>query len=135
MRAAFLKDLPLLESAGIIVRVPTAWRTGRPARPRVEARVGDKPPAGIGTEALLQFRMDVTLEGEYLTEAEIASLLAASTGLHLLRGRWIEVDRDKLAALIEQFRRAEQAAAEGGLTFARAMRLIAGADTPAGPVL
>ena len=130
-----LKDLPLLESAGVIVRVPTAWRTGRPARPRVEARVGDKPPAGIGTEALLEFRMDVTLEGEYLTEAEIASLLAASTGLHLLRGRWIEVDRDKLAALIEQFRKAELAAAEGGLTFARAMRLIAGADTPAGPAL
>jgi superfamily II DNA or RNA helicase len=130
-----LNDLPALESAGVIVRMPTAWRGGRAARPQVAAKVGTKPAMGIGTEALLDFSMEITLDGELLTAAEVAELLHSSTGLHLLRGRWIEVDREKLAGLIEQFRRAEAAAAEGGLTFAKAMRLVAGADTPAGSFL
>jgi superfamily II DNA or RNA helicase len=126
-----LTDLPALEGAGVIVRVPTAWRARRPPRPQVVAKVGGKPPAGIGTDALLDFAMEVTLDGEALTQDEIASLLASSNGLHLLRGRWIEVDRERLAKLMQQFRMAEAAASEGGLSFAKAMRLVAGADTPA----
>jgi superfamily II DNA or RNA helicase len=130
-----LKDMPILESAGVIVRVPSAWREGRPLRPRVTATVGEKPPSGLGVEALLDFHMKVTLDGETLTEAEIASLLAGSSGLHFVRGRWIEVDRDKLAKLIDRFRMAEKAAADAGLSFAYAMRLISGADTPGGETL
>ena len=125
-----LKDMPMLESAGVIVRVPSAWRSTRPPRPRVTAKVGDKPPAGIGVEALLDFRVEVTLDGETLTEAEIAGLLASSSGLHFVRGRWVEVDRDKLAKLIDQFRAAQKTAVANGLSFGYAMRLIAGADTP-----
>ena len=127
-----LKDMPILESAGVIVRVPSAWRSGRPARPRVTAKVGDKPPSGLGVEALLDFQMQVTLDGETLTEAEIARLLAGPSGLHFVRGRWVQVDRDKLASLIDQFRMAEKAAADGGLSFGYAMRLLSGADTPGG---
>ena len=127
-----LKDMPRLESAGVIVRVPSAWRSGRPARPRVTAKVGDKPPSGLGVEALLDFQMQVTLDGETLTEAEIARLLAGPSGLHFVRGRWVQVDRDKLASLIDQFRMAEKAAADGGLSFGYAMRLLSGADTPGG---
>jgi non-specific serine/threonine protein kinase len=127
-----LQDTPLLESAGVIVRVPNGWRSTRPPRPKVTAKVGDKPPSGIGLEAILDFRMEVTLDGERLTETEIAALLAGSSGLHFVRGRWIEVDRDKLAKLIERFRTAEQTAAEGGLSFAFAMRLVSGAETPGG---
>src|SRR5262245_58770705 len=37
-----LKDLPLLESAGVIVRVPTTWGNRRPPRPVVTATVGGK---------------------------------------------------------------------------------------------
>ena len=127
-----LQDMPLLESAGVIVRVPGAWRSTRPSRPKVTAKVGDKPPSGVGVEAILDFQMEVTLDGERLTESEIAALLAGSSGLHFVRGRWVEVDRDKLARLINQFRTAEQTAADTGLSFAYAMRLISGADNPAG---
>jgi non-specific serine/threonine protein kinase len=92
------------------------------------AKVGGKPPSGIGTEALLDFRMEVTLEGETLTESEIAKLLASSSGLHFVRGRWVEVDRDKLAEVLERFRMVERTAADTGLSFAEAMRLISAAD-------
>jgi non-specific serine/threonine protein kinase len=122
-----LTDLPRLESAGVVVRVPGTWRARRPPRPQVSATVGSKAPGGIGMDALLDFRMEVTLDGERLTEAEIRELLAKSNGLHLVRGRWVEVDRGKLHQMLDEFRRAERAAKDTGLPFAEAMRLLAGA--------
>src|SRR2546429_5467768 len=121
---------PRLEAAGVIVRVPTAWRTNRPSRPQVTATVGGKPPSGIGMEALLDFKMDVRLDGEPLTKPEIEQLLAASNGLHLVRGRWVEVDRERLRRMLDEFRAVETAAARDGLSFGEAMRLLAGAHAP-----
>ena len=125
-----LTDTPRLEAAGIIVRVPAAWRTNRPPRPQVTATVGGKPPSGLGTEALLDFKMGVSLDGEPLTKAEIEQLLAASSGLHLMRGRWVEVDRERLNRMLDEFRAVETAAAQEGLSFGEAMRLLAGAHVP-----
>src|SRR5262249_5931448 len=123
-----LKDLPLLESAGVIVRVPGGWTGQRPPRPKVTATVGAKNPSGIGADALLDFRIEVTLDGEPLTEHEIATLLSQSDGLYFLKGRWIELDREKLGTVLDQFRTVERTAAKSGLSFAEAMRLIAGAN-------
>ncbi len=125
-----LTDAPRLEAAGVIVRVPTAWRANRPPRPQVTGTVGGRPPSGLGTEALLDFQMGVSLDGEPLTEAEIAKLFAASNGLHLVRGRWVEVDGDQLRRMLDEFRLVEAAAAKGGLSFGEAMRLVAGAEVP-----
>jgi len=123
-----LTDLPLLESAGVVVRVPGTWRANRPPRPQVTATVGGKAPSGLGASGLLDFRMEVTLDGERLTAAEIKKLLAASDGLYLLRGRWVEVNREKLARMLDEFRTVEQAATARGVSFAEAMRLLAGAN-------
>ena len=125
-----LNDVPELESAGVIVRVPGRWRSSRPARPKVSAKVGDKPPSEFGAEAMLDFRVEVTLDGESLTEEEIARLLAGRSGLHYVRGRWVEVDRDKLAKLLDHFRAAEKAVADSGVSFGYAMRLLSGAELP-----
>jgi len=125
-----LTDTPRLEAAGVIVRVPTAWRANRPPRPQVTATVGGKPPSGLGTEALLDFKMGVSLDGEPLTKPEIEQLLAASNGLHLVRGRWVEVDRERLSRMLDEFRTVEIAAAKDGLSFGEAMRLLAGAHVP-----
>ncbi len=123
-----LTDLPRLEAAGVIVRVPGTWRSNRPPRPRVGAVVGSGAPAGVGTGALLDFAMEVTLDGERLTPKEIDDLLAATDGLHLVRGRWVEVDRSRLRRMLDEFRVVEQAAATHGLDLASAMRLLAGAQ-------
>ena len=123
-----LTDLPLLEAAGVVVRVPGTWRASRPPRPQVSATVGSKASSGLGKDALLDFRMEVTLDGERLTAAEMTKLLAGSNGLHLVRGRWVELDREKLGRMLDEFRAVERAAADGGLTFAEAMRLLAGAN-------
>ena len=125
-----LTDVPRLEAAGVIVRVPNAWRANRPPRPQVTATVGGKPPSGLGTDALLDFKMNVSLDGEPLTNAEVEQLLAASNGLHLVRGRWVEVDRERLTRMLDEFRAVETAAAKDGLSFGEAMRLVAGAHVP-----
>ena len=126
-----LRDVPHLETAGVVVRMPASWRGNHPPRPRVTGTVGTKSPAGLGQEALLDFRMDVTLDGEPLTAAEIRDLLLKTDGLALVRGRWIELDREQLESMMERFRGVERMAKENGLAFGEAMRLLAGADVEA----
>jgi superfamily II DNA or RNA helicase len=123
----FLKDAPALESAGVVVRMPASWRMNRPARPQVKATVGGSAPAQLGLEALLDFRMEVTLDGETLSAAEIKHLLAQSDGLVLIRGKRVEIDRERLSRTLDQFEAIERRAAADGLSFGEAMRLLAGA--------
>ena len=122
----FLTDVPALEAAGIVVRMPNGWGSGRPARPKVSATLGGRVPSTLGKEALLDFSVELTLGDERLTAAEIRALLAGSDGLQFLRGRWVEVDHLKLKQLLERFQRIEKLAAAGGVPFAEAMRLMAG---------
>ena len=123
----FLKDAPVLEAAGVVVRMPAAWRMGRPARPQVKATVGGRAPSELGLDALLDFRMEVTLDGETLSATEIKRLLAQFDGLAFIRGKWVEIDRERLSRTLDRFQAIEQRAAAEGLLFGEAMRLLAGA--------
>src|SRR5437660_2053557 len=131
----FLQSVPELEGAGVVVRMPVSWRASRPARPQVTATIGSRAPSALGLDGLLDFQIGVMLKGEPLTEVEVASLLAGTENLVLLRGQWVEVDRARLRRTMEQFHAAEKLAARDGLTFAEAMRMLAGAgvtrDDPA----
>ena len=124
----FLSAVPKLEAAGIVVRTPAAWRSGRPPRPQVQASLGSRAPSLLGTEALLDFSMEMTLDGERLSAAEVRDLLKAGDGLQLIRGRWVEVDKKTLERLLVRFKSISEASAESGLPFAQAMRLLAGAS-------
>ena len=123
-----MQDVPMLEQAGIVVRMPTAWRGRRPPRPQVAATIGSDVASGLGGDALLDFRVDVVLDGEPLTQAEREALLAAPPGLALLRGKWVEVDGAALATTLDRWREAERLAADDGLAFGAAMRLLSGVD-------
>jgi SNF2-related domain/SNF2 Helicase protein/Helicase conserved C-terminal domain len=127
-----LRDVPHLESAGVVVRMPATWQANRPPRPQVTAKIGGKVPSGVGQDALLDFRMEVTLDGATLTPAEVQTLLAQSDGLALVRGRWVEVDRKRLSRMMEYFGQAERMASERGISLREAMRMLAGADVAAG---
>lgn len=121
----FLSDLSKLEAAGIVVRTPGVWQAGRPARPVVRASVGARPPSLLGKDALLDFSMEVSLDGECLSAAEVRDLLKGADGLQLIRGRWVEVDNKKLSRLLKRFEAMEKAA-QTGLPFNEALRLLAG---------
>jgi non-specific serine/threonine protein kinase len=123
----FLGDVPELERAGVVVRMPATWKSGRPSRAKVTATVGAKTPSILGMDALLDFHAELTVDGEALTADEAREILGGTSGLFLIRGQWVEVDRDRLARTMDRFREAERLAAAGGITFAEAMRTLAGA--------
>jgi len=125
--ARFLRSLPELETAGVVVRMPATWRANRPARPQVTATVGSRAPSALGLDGVLDFRMSVMLDGAPLTDDEISLLLSGTDDLVLLRGQWVEVDRARFERTMERFRAAEALAARDGLSFAEAMRMLAGA--------
>ena len=122
-----LSDVPTLQAAGIIVRMPGTWPGGRPSRPLIGTTVGSAPPSVLGQDALLDFHMELSLDGESLSTTEIRKLLAGADGLQLIRGRWVEVDRQRLKRILERFESIGKAAADG-LPFAEAMRVLAGAS-------
>jgi non-specific serine/threonine protein kinase len=124
----FLGDVPELERAGVVIRMPATWRSGRPSRPQVTATVGAKATASLGKDALLDFRMEVTLDGESLSPREVKEILAGASGLALIRGQWVEVDSERVQRMMARFEEASRVAAKEGLSFAEAMRMLAGAD-------
>ena len=124
----FLNDVPALESAGVVVRVPANWHMNRPPRPEVSASVGGEEPSFVAAEVLLDFHVQVTLGDETLSEDEIREILQGADGLALVRGKWVEIDRERLQKTLAQFEAIERRAEAEGLTFAEAMRLLAGAS-------
>lgn len=123
-----LRDVPQLERAGVVVRMPATWRANRPPRAQVTATVGGKPPSGLGRDALLDFRLEVTLDGERLTDSEVQELLGKSDGLALVRGRWVEVDAQRLSRALARFGEIERRSIDQGISFGEAMRMLAGTD-------
>ena len=123
----FLCEIPVYEQAGMVVRMPDWWSARHRPRPKVSVSVGGKAPSSLGLDALLDFDVKLTLDGKALSTKEIEELLASSEGLALIKGKWVEVDRDKLSEVLDQWRDV-QAQAAGGVSFAEAMRMLAGAD-------
>jgi superfamily II DNA or RNA helicase len=124
--ASLLASVTALESAGVVVRMPPTWRASRPPRPQVTATVGAQAPSKLGLDGLLDFSVELSLDGERLSEREITALLAGTDGLVLLRGQWVEVDRARLERTMRQFQAAEELSRAQGLSFTEAMRMLAG---------
>jgi non-specific serine/threonine protein kinase len=122
----FLKDASLCEAAGVIVRLPDWWKGGRPPRPRISVQIGRQGGAGLGADALLDFSVETTLDGQPLTEAEWRSLLQAANGLVFVRGQWVEVDPEKLRDALAHWKKVEAMSQREGLSFFEGMRLISG---------
>lgn len=121
----FLKGVPELEESGLVVRVPDWWKK-RP-RPRVQVSIGSNVGESLTAKALLDFRVQLTLDGADLTAEEVTALTTAGAGLAFLRGQWVEVDSEKLREALDQWQRVEAEAGEAGLSFVEGMRLLAGA--------
>ncbi len=121
----FLVDSPTLEEAGVVVRMPNWW-TGQRSRPQVQVVIGSKPTSELGMDRLLDFKLEVALGGEPLTDAERRELLAGSEGLMLLRGMWVEVDRDRLKQALDHWKTVQKDHPDG-IEFIKAMRMLAGA--------
>ena len=124
----FLQAIPLLETSGLIVRVPDWWNAQKPARPRVNVKVDSKNQASLDVDTMLEFSVGVSLDGATLSPDEIDQLLASSGGLIPLKGKWVEVDREKLRDALEHWKRVETEVRHEGISFFEGMRLLSGAN-------
>lgn len=121
----FLSSIPIMEQAGLVIRVPNWWNAARPPRPQVSVNIGSKEPSRFGIDGL-DLTVGVTIQGEPLSATELKQLLAAREGLVLLKGKWVEVDQDKLKSALEHWRDLRKQHV-GGVDFLQAMRLLSGA--------
>ncbi|MBX3399378.1 MAG: DEAD/DEAH box helicase [Gemmataceae bacterium] len=124
----FLREVPLFESSGLIVRVPDWWSARTPPRPRVNVTVNTKGATGVDVGGMLEFSVELALDGAALAPDEIARLLQATGGLVPLRGKWVEVDAGKLREALDHWKRVERDSRDSGISFHAGMRLLAGAD-------
>ncbi len=117
---SFLKDIEKIEQVGILCRIPNWWRK-RNSMLSVQVQLGEERPALLGFDALVSLQPSLTVNGVSLTQQDIQDLLNQTEGLALLKGKWIEVNHEKLKKLLE--------AMEGipeNLSFREAMQLEMG---------
>ncbi len=122
----FLKDIPALETSGLIVRVPNWWKSKRPPRPIVRVTLGQNQVSKLGMDSLLDFEAAITLEGEPLTDKEWNQIMQATQNLVLIKGKWVEIDREKLKEVLDHWKTVQKSAQNGEISFLEGMRLLAG---------
>jgi non-specific serine/threonine protein kinase len=123
---SFLENIPLLEQSGLVVRIPDWWKAGRPPRPKVSVQIGEANGTLLGAGSLLDFKVQMSLEGETLTESEINAILKSANGLVLLKGKWVEVDRDKLQEVLDHWKKVQSTLGSGGMPLLEGLRLLSG---------
>ena len=127
----FLKDIPLLEESGLVIRMPPWWKNRQGSRPKVHVTIGTKSLAGAGLASMLDFNVSMTLGGESFSAEELKSVREAESGLVFLKGQWIEVDSKRLESTLAQWKETEIAAKENGISFIEGMRLLSGMESQA----
>lgn len=105
------------EQAGILCRVPNWWRK-RSTAVNLSISLGGKKPSMVGFSALVSVQPELAMDGVPLTREEIQTLLDQTEGLALLKGRWVEVDHQRLRALLDQME-----AVPGEITLMDALRM------------
>ncbi len=119
-----LQSVTTLETAGLTVKLPNWWK--KRTKPKVQLLIGNNAASHLSADKLLSFDLNVSLAGEALTQQETEALMASDNGLTLLRGQWIELDKDKLAEALSHWQTVQDNHADDGLTFIEGMRLLAG---------
>ncbi|MHC6180999.1 DEAD/DEAH box helicase [Clostridium sp. JNZ X4-2] len=117
-----LKEIPIYEEAGIMCRIPNWWKKKSNSL-RLSISIGEKEPSKVGMDTLLAFKPEIFLGEEKLSKEELQKLLLESEGLALIKGKWIEIDKNKLSEILEAYEKANTLSENQGLTIAEAMRM------------
>ncbi|MDR1487641.1 MAG: DEAD/DEAH box helicase [Deltaproteobacteria bacterium] len=124
----FLVDVPVLTECGLTVRIPDWWRK----RPQVKVAVtiGQNKTPTMGLSSVLDWDVGLSVGEETLTESQMQEIekILESGGDNLIcfKGRWLEVNPEKLKEALNHWRAAKADSGGSGLNFINAMRLLAG---------
>jgi len=121
-----LRDTAKFQESGIVMKLPDWWRAGKTSRPAVAVTIDAPKKTSLHAGALLSFKVEQSLDGTPLTPEEMEKLLSSDTGLVSLRGKWVEVDRERLQQVMDHWQKVQYASGEGGIGFLEGMRWLAG---------
>jgi SNF2 family DNA or RNA helicase len=103
----FLRDAtPLLAQAGFGVLLPSWWRSPEARLGlRLKTATNGKPdvaatPGRLGLESLTDYRWELALGDESLSEAELRELAQLKVPLVRVRGRWVELRPEEVEAAL-----------------------------------
>ena len=84
----------------------------------------------LGLDALLDFPWRSRSTARRSPPPRSSTCLAQPTAWCFIRGKWVEIDRERLSRTLDQFEAIERRAAAEGLSFGEAMRLLAAPALP-----
>lgn len=114
----FLQEIPLYEQCGILCRIPNWWKN-KSSSVSLKVTIGEKKQAKVGLDELIDFDSSIILGDEELSKSDIEFILSQSSGLSFIKGKWVEVDHEKLKAVLEAYNKLDQLQ----LTMAEALKL------------
>ena len=97
----FLKQIEEIEKTGILCRIPNWWKK-HAAAVSLSVSLGEDRPSLLGFDSILSVQPKLVVDGVPLTQADIRKLLSQTEGLAFLKGKWVEVDHQRLRKLLEQ---------------------------------
>ena len=102
----FLKEVEIYESEGIICRVPNWWKK-KSNSVKMSIVVGENSPSKVGFDGIMDFMPVLKAGDEEISESEIRKFLEMAESLVMYKGKWIEVDKEKLKSLLLVFEKAK----------------------------
>lgn len=128
-----LKAVPQIEEAGIVCRIPNWWKKNAYS-PSMTINLGEEKPSMLGLDTILNMVPQLVIDGVPLSREEVEKLLDQTEGLAFLKGKWIEVNHQKLQRLLDEMENCH-----GNLTLMEALRMQLNeqkkTDADVGPVL
>ncbi|MBI4653070.1 DEAD/DEAH box helicase [Candidatus Kuenenbacteria bacterium] len=117
-----LKEIPIYEKYGILCRIPNWWKNKTNAL-KLDIKIGNTSSSFFNKDSILDFETNLLFDNEEMSEDEARKLLNESDGLAFIKGKWIEVDSEKLKKTLEAYEKARQLMKQSGLSLKDAMHL------------
>ena len=117
-----LTEIEFYEEAGIMCRVPDWWRKSNNSL-HLSVIVGEKEPSKVGLEAIMDFKPALSIGDEKISEEDLRDFLNMAEGLVQYKGKWVEINKSKLQAVLDAFEKVKDLTEDGNLSLGQAMRL------------
>jgi non-specific serine/threonine protein kinase len=117
----FLKEIPLYEESGILCRMPNWWKNKSEAL-KISVSIGNKTPSRLSFDALIDFNAELSLGGESITINELQKLISEAEGLAFIKGKWVEVDHNRLKESLKAYEQAQKLIGKSDMSMIEAMR-------------
>lgn len=96
-----LKSIPQIEETGIVCRIPDWWKKKK-HHAGVNVQLGEKRKSLLGLDSIIGMQGFLEVDGLVLSKDDVNDLLKQTEGLALIKGKWIEVNHEKLQKLLSE---------------------------------